>query len=180
MFTPRKCGVKFDPPTLVLYYEANLTGKLHKRSMPIRMLRKDSSCTSKMTVCHECVLSCLIISDAVEELRKSSRHGKYLEKISVSQLEKLLTMIQKKMKGLDPLDSRDIAASVNSGHSEEDFNKLDDYELDKRKADMDKEFEMNRIRPGDKDFVYDKEVEFNGGKIESGWDEEDDYSDPDF
>lgn len=89
-------------------------------------------------------------------------------------------MIQKKMKGLDPLDSRDIAASVNSGHSEEDFNKLDDYELDKRKADMDKEFEMNRIRPGDKDFVYDKEVEFNGGKIESGWDEEDDYSDPDF
>ncbi|XP_068754200.1 centrosomal protein of 19 kDa-like isoform X3 [Montipora capricornis] len=163
MFTPRKCGVKFDPPTLVLYYEANLTGKLHKRSMPIRMLRKDSS-----------------ISDAVEELRKSSRHGKYLEKISVSQLEKLLTMIQKKMKGLDPLDSRDIAASVNSGHSEEDFNKLDDYELDKRKADMDKEFEMNRIRPGDKDFVYDKEVEFNGGKIESGWDEEDDYSDPDF
>lgn len=163
MFTPRKCGVKFDPPTLVLYYEANLTGKLHKRSMPIRMLRKDSS-----------------ISDAVEELRKSSRHGKYLERISVSQLEKLLTMIQKKMKGLDPLDSRDIAASVNSGHSEEDFNKLDDYELDKRKADMDKEFEMNRIRPGDKDFVYDKEVEFNGGKIESGWDEEDDYSDPDF
>ncbi|XP_068699707.1 centrosomal protein of 19 kDa-like isoform X2 [Montipora foliosa] len=163
MFTPRKCGVKFDPPTLVLYYDANLTGKLHKRSMPIRMLRKDSS-----------------ISDAVEELRKSSRHGKYLEKISVSQLEKLLTMIQKKMKGLDPLDSREIAASVNSGHSEEDFNKLDDYELDKRKADMDKEFEMNRIRPGDKDFVYDKEVEFNGGKIESGWDEEDDYSDPDF
>ncbi|XP_068699706.1 centrosomal protein of 19 kDa-like isoform X1 [Montipora foliosa] len=149
---PLLCTERFSPP-----------GKLHKRSMPIRMLRKDSS-----------------ISDAVEELRKSSRHGKYLEKISVSQLEKLLTMIQKKMKGLDPLDSREIAASVNSGHSEEDFNKLDDYELDKRKADMDKEFEMNRIRPGDKDFVYDKEVEFNGGKIESGWDEEDDYSDPDF
>jgi len=28
MFTPRKCGVKFDPPTLVVYYEVNLTGIL--------------------------------------------------------------------------------------------------------------------------------------------------------
>lgn len=27
MFTPRKCGVKFDPPTLVVFYEINLTGK---------------------------------------------------------------------------------------------------------------------------------------------------------
>ena len=26
MFTPRKCGVKFDPPTLVVFYEVNLTG----------------------------------------------------------------------------------------------------------------------------------------------------------
>ena len=26
MFTPRKCGVKFDPPTLVVYYEVKRTG----------------------------------------------------------------------------------------------------------------------------------------------------------
>lgn len=84
------------------------------------------------------------------------------------------------MKGFDLLDFRDIVVLVNSGYSEEDFNKLDDYELDKRKVDMDKEFEMNRIWFGDKDFVYDKEVEFNGGKIEFGWDEEDDYLDLDF
>lgn len=63
---------------------------------------------------------------------------------------------------------------------EEDLNKLDNYELDKRKAAMDEDFEKNRLRPGDADYVYDKEVEFNEGKIESGWDDEDDYSDPDF
>ena len=45
---------------------------------------------------------------------------------------------------------------------------------------MDEDFEKNRLRPGDADYVYDKEVEFNEGKIESGWDDEDDYSDPDF
>ena len=97
------------------------------------------------------------------------------------QLEKLLTMIQNKMKGLDPMQARDTSTLPgNSVRSHEDLNKLDDHELNRRKADMDKEFEKNRIRPGDEDFVYDKEVEFNEGKIESGWDEDDDYSDPDF
>lgn len=90
-------------------------------------------------------------------------------------------MIQNKMKGLDPLQAGDIPTlQENSARSHEDLNKLDDHELSRRKADMDKEFEKNRVRPGDEDFVYDKEVEFNEGKIESGWDEDDDYSDPDF
>ncbi|KAM7445312.1 Centrosomal protein of 19 kDa [Porites harrisoni] len=164
MFTPRKCGVKFDPPTLVVFYEVNLTGKLHKRSMPIRMLRRDSS-----------------VSDAVDELKNSSRHGKYLENISYSQLEKLLTMIQNKMKGMESNQIKNISSGARPNSSgEEDLNKLDDYELDKRKAAMDEDFEKNRLRPGDADYVYDKEVEFNEGKIESGWDDEDDYSDPDF
>ncbi|KAJ7394839.1 Centrosomal protein of 19 kDa [Desmophyllum pertusum] len=167
MFTPRKCGVKFDPPTLVVYYEVNRTGKLHKRSMPIRTLKKDSS-----------------ISDVVDDLKKSSHHGKYLEDISYSQLEKLLTMIQNKMKGIDPIQIKDsvllLHSSPRSNNKDEDLNKLDDYELDKRKADMDKDFEKHRVKPNDEDFVYDKEVDFNVGKMESGWDEEDEYSDPDF
>lgn len=83
------------------------------------------------------------------------------------------------MKGLDPNQIKELS-SPPSNNEEEDFNKLDDYELDQRKADMDEDFEKNRIRPEDEDFVYDKEVEFNEGKIESGWDEDDDYSDPDF
>ena len=90
-------------------------------------------------------------------------------------------MIQNKMKGLDPLKdipSPSLIPPAGSGE-EEDMNKLDDFELNKRKADMDIDFEKNRIRPGDKDFVYDKEVEFNEGNIESGWDDGE-YSDPDF
>ena len=88
------------------------------------------------------------------------------------------------MKGLDPNQIMESSSPTLNlllkNNEEEDLNKLDDYELDKRKADMDKEFEKNRVRPGDEDFVYDKEVDFDAGKIESGWDEDDDYSDPDF
>lgn len=90
-------------------------------------------------------------------------------------------MIQNTMKGLDPLkDTSSQSLIPPAGSGEEDLNRLDDFQLNKRKADMDIDFEKNRIRPGDKDFVYDKEVEFNEGKIESGWDDDNDYSDPDF
>ena len=90
-------------------------------------------------------------------------------------------MIQNKMKGMESNQIKNISSGARANSSaEEDLNKLDDYELDKRKAAMDEDFEKNRLRPGDADYVYDKEVEFNEGKIESGWDDEDDYSDPDF
>ena len=90
-------------------------------------------------------------------------------------------MIQNKMKGMESNQIKNISSGPRAnGSEEEDLNKLDDYELDKRKAAMDEDFEKNRLRPGDADYVYDKEVEFNEGKIESGWDDEDDYSDPDF
>ena len=82
------------------------------------------------------------------------------------------------MEGIDTLPFLN-PSTKNTDHNE-DLNKLDDYELDKRKADMDKDFEKNRLRPGDDGFVYDKEVDFTTGKMESGWDDEDEYSDPDF
>jgi centrosomal protein CEP19 len=63
----------------------------------------------------------------------------------------------------------------------EDLNKLGDIELNKKKAEMDEVFEEHRVRPGDEGFQYDVEVDFENenGKI-SGWDSDDDYSDPDF
>ena len=34
--SPRKCCVKFEPPTLVLFYQLKESGKLHRRSIPLR------------------------------------------------------------------------------------------------------------------------------------------------
>ena len=56
-----------------------------------------------------------------------------------------------------------------------DLNKLDDAELDKVKEKMSESFEEHRVKPGDKDWKYDIEVDFEenaGNKIESGWDSE--------
>lgn len=101
-----------------------------------------------------------------------------------SKIENLLQRIQEKKKGNSPSSPSGISSgyqpSFNVNH-DEDLNKLDDQELNMRKAAMDIDFEKHRLKPGDKGFEYDKEVDFDdAGKIESGWDEEDDYSDPDF
>ena len=39
---------------------------------------------------------------------------------------------------------------------------------------MDSDFEMNRVKPGDKDFVYDKQVEFEAPDEANEWDDEED------
>ena len=88
-------------------------------------------------------------------------------------------MIQDHMNGKDPLSHVPSPSAARTNHEEEDLNKLDNYELEKRKALMDEEFEKHRIKPGETNFEYDKEVEFDVGKLESGWDD-DEYSDLEF
>lgn len=55
---------------------------------------------------------------------------------------------------------------------EEDLNKLDNEELEKKKAIMDIAFNKGRIRPGDSKFEYDKRVDFVTDKP-SDWDNDD-------
>ena len=62
----------------------------------------------------------------------------------------------------------------------EDLNKLSDTELNRKKAEMDQVFEKHRVRPEDEGFQYEVDVDFENGKNVSGWDSDDDYSDPDF
>lgn len=62
--------------------------------------------------------------------------------------------------------------------SDEDLNKATDEYLEKKKEEMNAMFELHRLKPGDEDYVYDKEVDFDvGPKMESGWDSDDSMSD---
>ncbi|XP_028394139.1 centrosomal protein of 19 kDa-like [Dendronephthya gigantea] len=156
MYTPRQCGVKFEPPSLVLYYVMNATGKVHRRSMPLRNFSEKSN-----------------LDEAVTDL-KSGKHKRYLEKIPAEQIHRLLSKIQENFPHKKDKDE------VVSNADGEDLNKLNDTELNKKKAEMDQVFEKHRVRPGDEGFQYEVEVDFENGKNVSGWDSDDDYSDPDF
>ena len=52
-----------------------------------------------------------------------------------------------------------------------DLNKLSKEELDLVKGEMDVEFEKKQIKPGDENFKYDVEVDFEEGDESNEWDE---------
>lgn len=46
--------------------------------------------------------------------------------------------------------------------------------IDKYKKNMDKDFEKNKLKPGDEGYVYDKRQEFKGTKVDPTWEIDDD------
>lgn len=52
-----------------------------------------------------------------------------------------------------------------------DLRNVSKEELDKYKSVMNREFEMNAIKPGDPDFVYDMQVDLGEANEECDWDE---------
>ncbi|XP_033637942.1 centrosomal protein of 19 kDa-like [Asterias rubens] len=161
--TPKKCAIRVDPPTLILTYTDDSTGKVRQRSMPLRNFTKRSG-----------------VDRFVNELKTNPRHKKYLENVSAAQIAKLLKIIKERQSGLSMEASVDKVKKELSVDPEEDLNKLDDDALEQKKHIMDKTFEKNRKKPGDEDFQYDIDVDFGDGGIEcSGWDSGEE-SDPSF
>jgi hypothetical protein len=58
----------------------------------------------------------------------------------------------------------DNDANEDKDYNEFNLNKLGIEELEKEKAKMDVQFEKNKKKPGDKDFVYDLQVDFKPAK----------------
>ncbi|XP_076453662.1 centrosomal protein of 19 kDa-like [Babylonia areolata] len=159
-----KCGVRFDPPTLVMTYKDWKSSKMRRRSMPLRSFNKNSN-----------------VQSTIQELQENKRHGRYVQLMSEAQLYRLLTIVKDKLSGLSLEASIARNNEIDTVKPDEDLNKVDPETLVRKKLRMDSSFEKNRKRPGDPDFEYNIEVDFETvEKIEtSGWDSGDD-SDPDF
>jgi hypothetical protein len=92
----------------------------------------------------------LSVDDLV--IRIKSEYPKYMSRISTSQLARLV---------------RFAAARVSNGITRNkseailcDLNKMGDSELDRIKADMSVAYEANLLRPEDKSYRYDFEINF--------------------
>lgn len=154
---PKKCGIRFSPPALILVYEDKLReNKLRKCVMPIRNFRTTSN-----------------VNFMAQDLKL--RHEKPLHSVPSIQVEKMLRILQEHMKGTDLFHAVQIVNKEFILGSDEDLNKLGDDVLRRKKEIMDQTFIQNRIKPGDPEFVYDKQVDFDTNineKVESGWDAE--------
>jgi len=157
--TAKKCCIRFDPPTLILYYELHSSGKIHRRSIPIREKETKKS------------------DDILKELNET-HHSKYLQEFNNNQLKRLMKKLIEKQPGLqidlEEKKSNDFDLDI----EKTDLNKLDDDTLNVVKEKMNESFEQNKVKPGDKEWQYDVEVDFeeqdDGEQIEgSAWDDED-------
>lgn len=157
-YIPKKCGIRFSPPALILVYEDKLRkNELRKRIMPIRNFRTSSS-----------------VNFVAQDLKL--RHEKVMQSVSTLQVEKMLRVLQEHMKGAELFEAVQIVSKEFSVGSDEDLNKLGDDVLRRKKEIMDQTFSKNQIKPEDPEFIYDKQVDFDQNvteKVESGWDAED-------
>ncbi|NXS14045.1 CEP19 protein, partial [Neodrepanis coruscans] len=158
-FRAQRCGIRFQPPSILLSYRAPGQHRTRRRIIPVRNFSEFSDC-----------------SRAAEQLKNNPRHKAYLEGVSLRQLQKLYSLLRGHLRGESLLESLEKAQQEQTIDPEEDMNKLDDEELAKRKSIMDELFEKNRKKKEDPDFVYDIEVEFpQDENLEScGWDVESD------
>lgn len=188
----KRCGIQFDPPSVILIYENEHINKLRKRVMPVRSFSQYSgnkqflSCNYELCWVMKLFIKkwkkvllikvWLIASDcsrAAERLKHHPRHGPYLDTVSLEQLVRLHTVLRDHLRGLT------VEESLKQQHhsdTQEDLNKLSDEELNCRKAQMDVLFELNRRRKDDPEFVYDLQVEFpeNSVRETCSWDQSDD------
>ncbi|CAI5775443.1 Hypothetical predicted protein [Podarcis lilfordi] len=139
-YVAKKCGIKLNPPSIVLIYEDQLRNNIRKRIMPIRNFSKFSDC-----------------SRAAEQLKNNPRHKTYLEGVSMEQLQKLHNLLRCQLGGQNLTQGLEQIQREETIDPEEDLNKLDDKELAKRKEIMDALFEKNRKKKDDPDFVYNVE-----------------------
>ena len=158
MYVPKKCGIRYEPPTLVIEYVVLATGKLHRRCMPLRDITGNSNADTE-----------------ARKFKSSPKHGKYLEKISQEKLSRVLGKCIKYLKGSAAistkpvrlnLDDDDIMGGSGGMGPDIDLNKMNDSELHFEKSKMQRDFLGKQIKPGDPEFEYDKEVDFGSGKLE--------------
>ena len=169
MYSPKKCGIKLSPPTLVLIYEDHIMEKTKRRSIPLKRLVPSSD-----------------VKELVARLYDSPNYAVYLKRIPRSQIEGLVSRITRELAESQPRKLPQLpqtstpTPSINSNANtefERDLNKLGDAELTREKAKMDILFQNNLISRDDKDYHYDVEVDFERGmKLESGWDSADEIS----
>ncbi|XP_066203432.1 centrosomal protein of 19 kDa [Saccopteryx leptura] len=127
MCTAKKCGIRFQPPAIILIYENETKEKIRQRIMPVRNFSKFSDCNK-----------------AAEQLKNNPRHKSYLEQVSLRQLEKLFSFLRGYLLGQSLAETMEQIRLETTIDPEEDLNKLDDKELDKRKS-IDPEEDLNKL-----------------------------------
>lgn len=187
-YTPKRFGLKYNPPQIVVEYLTPSTGKLYHHKIRLGKFKPETN-----------------LQEVVKEIYE--KHYMYLDnkKVNPAQIVRLIEKLKEKRKAsgansynsyddksrekenlkIDPKNIPDDKESsqkqttspnkvdINElddeeedyykffDYENEDLNKLDTSELKKRKDQMEKLYEKNAVLPGDEKFVFDVRVRKN-------------------
>ena len=167
----RRFAIKYNPPSLIVVYK--------KQNEKVYM---------KKIRFQENVLLTISASDLTTKLIRRHNDVFNPEKVCSEQIEDLIALLiqgynEHNNMSIDDIETENNINDYNNKRQTAhdviskkygDLNKLSDEEVAKAKREMDSDFEMNRVKPGDKDFVYDKQVEFEAPDEANEWDDEED------
>ncbi|GHP08489.1 centrosomal protein of 19 kDa [Pycnococcus provasolii] len=145
-----KFALVFEPPTVIVQYRAQDTGKRR-----LRKLRLDA----------KTVVATPSVEALTQKILRSLPKKLDLATVKSEQVQRLVQRLVDKCRG-NTTTTAVVNASV-------DYNKLGDDDVAAVKKAMDVDFEKNRKRPGDEDFVYDVQVEFDPtDDLGNSWDDD--------
>eukprot|EP00397_Hematodinium_sp_SG-2012_P026683 GEMP01027982.1.p1 GENE.GEMP01027982.1~~GEMP01027982.1.p1 ORF type:complete len:159 (+),score=43.51 GEMP01027982.1:50-526(+) len=147
---PKRFGLKFNPPTLILEYLVPSTGKLFHRRMSLKAARLKKMDPHRVA----------------EKLKEKNPVYLADDKIRFDQVVDLITKLRNQLHPEE--ETRSVNKSNDLGSL--DLNKLSTVEVEKHKKMMDVEFYRNQKLPGDADFIYDLRIDFPAPLADSGWD----------
>ena len=163
----RRFAIKYKPPTLIVIYK-----------------KEDEKTYMKKIRFQETYLNNVNAKDLTMKLIKRHDDILYPLKVCSEQLEDLVSLlIQGYNENNDGITNNNEIDEYNNRKNAHDLisikygdlNKLSDEEVNKAKREMDSDFEMNRVKPGDEDFIYDKQISFDAPIESSEWDVDEDF-----
>ncbi|KAJ3327700.1 Centrosomal protein of 19 kDa [Blyttiomyces sp. JEL0837] len=205
---PNKIGIRFNKPTIILFYTDKRTGHYRRRKIPVRDLVKSDDenkvYPSTTTIVdnlmkHHAVLSSITretiermyskiriknnipattTTMATVELAKPKSGSSWLNDLPPLPAKGLSSPNELKPLERPKMDSSSTPtpAPIAKIDLNANLNKLDDKNLNEIKKFMDKDFEKNRVKPGDPGFQYDLQKEFEKPTEDNEWDESDSES----
>jgi len=235
-YIPKRFGLNYSPPQIVIEYLAPSTGKLYHHKMRLHKFKKEKNNAEiikelyekhqiyldKKKVSSEQLVRLIerikqnfvprkkkneakkeeeknqenkqkipikkeIKNEEKKEVKPEEKSSEIEEDFDFGEVESSMKSEEKKKekekekpkepeKKIEKKDNEELEEEKEEyGFDEfedEDFNKLNDSELKKKKAEMDIGFEKNNIKKGDANFKYDIRKEFDHEQYAAEWDEE--------
>lgn len=151
-YIPRRFGLSYNPPQIVVEYQKPSTGKLYHHKIKFPQLTSQSK-----------------ISELIDDIYR--KHSSYLnhKRVSKAQIIQLVEKLREKYLKISKEKNEMVIKGENDINmnekydfdQNEDLNKLTKEELDLKKEKMNIFYEKNSIKVGDDNFQYDVRKDFN-------------------